>query len=163
MVLSVLLGHFCIHDTNITNHKLIVMCQQVDDIPWALLHLQDFMMKYLLNPKLNQTVGQQLSCGKGPDFPNRRTFAFECLWCKLKNEHPCIGIRQVSMSMFSSYLATRVGEAANPGPTGKKRKDEITVAISNRAQLFFDPPLLFSDPPRFFLTSPPLYFDPLQI
>ena len=38
-----------------------------------------------------------------------------------------------------------------------------TTNIIDLGPAFFDPPLLFSDPPRFFLTSPPLYFDPLQI
>ena len=81
--------------------------------------------------KFNHIVGQKFPCGWKPDFPNNPVFAFVRLWCISTNLHSCMSIRQVSMSMFSSLLATRVGEAANPGPFGKKRENQLTVAISN--------------------------------
>ncbi len=112
-------------------HFMTVSSYDLDDISGFLSEDQIDISQIIICLRNLCDVGQADSRATSQDFPNIHP-RFPCMHYPLwECPQYCMFDHNVTMSLFSPLLATRVGEASNPGPRGRKQSGKVSVAVCN--------------------------------
>lgn len=107
---------------------LILYSHHFDDISEGLCEKHETNK---IHPGYIQNVGQADSKVTLHDFPNRLEDPRSMKIFLWRYPQTCMFDRTVSLSQFSPVMATRVGEASNPGPQDKKKSGKVCLAVCN--------------------------------